>query len=86
MQAHPIAANHVNIILKACAKKAKLEKADTYSGHSLRIGFATEASRKGAPFKAIMKQGRWKSESTVLGYIQSGQKFEDNALYALFNE
>lgn len=64
---------------------ANLKKAQRYSGHSLRIGFATEASRKGAPFKASMRQGRWKSESTVLGYIEAGQKFEDNAVNAILN-
>jgi len=49
------------------------------------VGFATEASRKGAPFKAIMRQGCWKSESTVLGYIEAGKQFEENAVDVLLN-
>lgn len=76
----PIAPNHVNIILKQLAQQAKLQNADDYSSHSLRRGFATEASRKGAPFGAIMRQGRWKSESTVLGYIEAGKRFDENAV------
>jgi integrase len=86
IQKQPIAPNHVNIILKKCAKAAKLENAEQYSGHSLRVGFATEASRKGAPFKAIMRQGRWKSESTVLGYIEAGQSFEENAVDTMLDK
>ena len=26
-----------------------------------------------------MRQGRWKHVNTVLGYIEEGQRFEDNA-------
>ena len=37
------------------------------------------ASQKGASLKAIMRQGRWQHVSTVLGYIEEGQRFEDNA-------
>jgi len=47
--------------------------------HSLRRSFATAASRQGAMFHAIMRQGRWRHQGTVLGYIEAGQRFEENA-------
>ncbi len=75
----------VNLIVKSMAKDCDLENADKYSGHSLRRGFATCASQKGASFASIMKQGRWKSEKTVLGYFDEGQSFQDNAVSALLN-
>lgn len=39
------------------------------STHSRRRGHATEARRNGADFIQIKRQGRWKSTSTVLEYI-----------------
>lgn len=53
--------------------------ATRYSGHSLRRGFATAASQRGATLGAIMRQGRWRHEATVYGYIEEGQRFEANA-------
>jgi len=77
--------SHVNYLVKSLATTCKLDDAELYSAHSLRRGFATEASRKGATFKSIMQQGRWKSQGTVLEYIEAGQRFEDNAIYKIFN-
>lgn len=75
--------SQVNQVIKSAATSCKLPQADQYSSHSLRRGFATEASKKGAPFGAIMRQGRWRHEGTVLGYIDEGKKFENNAADAL---
>jgi len=75
----PIAPNHINIILKKIAKEIQLSEFDKISSHSLRRSFATLASQKGATFSAIMRQGRWRHERTVLGYIEAGKSFEDNA-------
>lgn len=69
----------VNRILQALAKACQLPEAERYSSHSFRRGFATTASQKGAPFGAIMRQGRWRHESTVLGYMEEGKRFEANA-------
>jgi hypothetical protein len=57
----------------------QLPDAENYSSHSLRRGFATTASKLGAPFGAIQKQGRWRDNATVLGYIDEGKRFDDNA-------
>lgn len=75
--------DRVNILLKSIAKSCSLSDSERYSAHSLRRGFATEASKNGASFGAIMKQGRWKHEGTVLGYIEEGKRFEGNAAKAL---
>lgn len=77
--------SQVNQILKSVATACHFPQADQYSSHSLRRGFATEASKKGAPFGAIMRQGRWRHEGTVLGYIDEGKKFENNAVSTLLD-
>ena len=81
----PIKPSQVNQILKSVATACQLPQADQYSSHSLRRGFATEACKKGAPFGAIMRQGRWRHEGTVLGYIDEGKKFENNAVSTLLD-
>lgn len=74
-----ITVHSVNQIIKNVATLCHLTEANEYSGHSLRRGFATSATRNGASFNAIMRQGRWKHEGTVYGYIEEGQRFEANA-------
>lgn len=74
-----ISSGQINTIIKSAAKECQLSDAKSYSSHSLRRGFATEASKKGAPFGAIMRQGRWRHEGTVLGYIEEGKLFDTNA-------
>ena len=79
ISATAITARQVNLTIKSIATACHLPDADTYSSHSLRRGFATEASRKGAPFGTIKRQGRWRHEGTVLGYIDEGKRFDQNA-------
>jgi integrase len=66
IKAEAIKPNQVNIIIQSLAKACRLPDAENYSSHSMRRGFATEASKKGASFGAIMRQGRWRHEGTVL--------------------
>ena len=73
-------AGHINRLIQHLAHACQLPEAEKYSSHSLRRGFATTASQKGAPFSAIMRQGRWRHEGTVLGYIEEGKRFEANAV------
>ncbi|MBN9286867.1 MAG: hypothetical protein BGO43_05065 [Gammaproteobacteria bacterium 39-13] len=77
--------NQVNIIIKTIAKACNMQDIYLYRSHSMRRGFATEASKKGASFSAIMRQGRWQHEATVLGYIEEGKRFDNNAVSHLFN-
>ena len=74
-----IKSNQVNLIIKQIARDCALENADDYSAHSLRRGFATEAAKHNVPFQSIMRQGRWKHEGTVLGYVEEGKRFDENA-------
>lgn len=69
----------VNRIIKRRAIECQWPNATHYSGHSLRRGFATAASQRGASLGSIMRQGRWRHEATVHGYIQEGKLFEANA-------
>ncbi len=76
----PLTPRSINLIIKSVALECKLSDAERFSGHSLRRGFATCASKSGASFVTIMRHGRWRHEGTVLGYIEEGQQFEDNAI------
>lgn len=76
----------VNNIIKAVATVCNLDiQNNRYSSHSLRRGFATEATRKKASLSSIMRQGRWRSMKTVMEYIEEGERLEDNAANAIFN-
>ncbi len=77
---HAIKSNQVNLIIKQITHDSDLENAADYSSHSLRRGFATEAAKHNAPFQSIKRQGRWRHEGTVLGYIEEGKRFEENAV------
>lgn len=76
----------VNQILKRACTKAGVDDALRFSGHSLRRGLATEAARSGASFEAIRKQGSWKNDTTVRGYIEEGSRFKDNVVSTLFDQ
>lgn len=74
-----LGANHVSYILKEIASNCGLPNPKSYSGHSLRRGFATSAGQQNVSLSAIMKQGRWKHSDTALGYMEEGQRFDMNA-------
>lgn len=76
----------VSDIIKKHAIESQWPNGQYYSGHSLRRGFATAASQKGASLGAIMRQGRWRHEATVHGYIEEGKHFEANAAAAVLNQ
>lgn len=76
----------VNDILKKRALECQWPNAQQYSGHSLRRGFATAASQRGASLGAIMRQGRWHHAATVHGYIEEGKLFEANAAAAILDK
>nr|MDT0664734.1 hypothetical protein [Micromonospora sp. DSM 115978] len=47
-----------------------------FGGHSLRSGFATAAARAGVTDRAIMRQGRWRSTTSLDGYVRAGRLFD----------
>lgn len=55
----------------------------TWGAHSLRAGFATQASRNGASRTAIMADGDWKS-AAVDKYIRRGKIWDDPAAGRIF--
>jgi integrase len=77
---HP---SSVNEILSAAGREAGLEYALSLSSHSLRRGMATSARRAGAKFQDIKKQGGWRHDGTVHGYIEEADRFSENAAGAL---
>ncbi|MBR7792150.1 site-specific integrase [Undibacterium sp. FT147W] len=73
----------VNTILAECAKQAQLDYVPELSSHSLRRGMATSAHRAGADFRDIKRQGGWRHDGTVQGYIEEASQFEENAAGSL---
>jgi integrase len=69
----------VNTILAQCARLAGLDYVPELSSHSLRRGMATSAYRAGASLRDIKRQGGWRHDGTVQGYIEEAGRFEDNA-------
>ncbi|WP_257626432.1 hypothetical protein [Janthinobacterium sp. NKUCC06_STL] len=53
------------------------------SSHGLRRGMATSAHRAGADFHDSKKQGGWRHDGTVQGYIKEASRFEANAAGSL---
>jgi len=73
----------VNAILTTRAQEAGVLYAPTMSSHSLRRGLATSAHRAGADFLEIKRQGGWRHDGTVHGYIEEARAFEENAAGSL---
>ena len=73
----------VNTVLTQAAKLAKLADSPALSSHSLRRGMATSAYRAGASFRDIKRQGGWRFDGTVQGYIEEADRFEENATSVL---
>lgn len=73
----------VNTILSARAEAAGLSYVPEMSSHSLRRGLATSAHRAGADFLEIKRQGGWRHDGTVHGYIEEARAFEENAAGSL---
>ncbi len=68
----------VGDIVKHAAKAAGLDAA-RYSGHSLRSGHCTQASRAGVPEHIIMQQTGHKSKENFAKYVRLGRIFEENS-------
>lgn len=82
---HALTGASVNAVLCECAKLAQLDYAPELSSHSLRRGMATSAHRAGAAFRDIKRQGGWRHDGTVQGYIEEAGQFAENAAGALLN-
>ena len=76
----------VNELLKKLASAAGLHNSQSYSSHSFRRGMSTAAARAGVDFELIRKQGGWRHDATVRGYIEEGQQLQHNAAHTLLDE
>jgi len=76
----------VNDLLKNLGESCGFDFAPELSSHSFRRGFSTSAARERVTFELIKKQGGWKSDSVVWGYIEEGQYFSDNAATSLMQK
>lgn len=69
-------------VVKDAAARLGLD-AGKYAGHSLRRGFATSASAKGADLAQIMRQTRHRSVTVAMQYVDEGQLFSNPASRAI---
>ncbi|MFZ6753002.1 site-specific integrase [Undibacterium sp. Dicai25W] len=76
----------VNAILSDCAEQAGVDHLLKLSSHSLRRGMATSAYRAGANFRDIKRQGGWRFDGTVQGYIEEADQFAENAMSGLLTK
>ncbi|CDG83220.1 phage integrase family protein [Janthinobacterium agaricidamnosum NBRC 102515 = DSM 9628] len=81
--ARALHAGSINTVLEDSAKQAGLDYVPDLSSHSLRRGMATSAHRAGADFLSIKRQGGWRHDGTVHGYIEEAGRFDDNAAGSL---
>lgn len=72
----------VGNVIKRAAKAAGLDP-EKYSGHSLRSGHCTQASRAGVAEHVIAQQTGHRSMSSLKRYIRLGRLFEENSADAL---
>lgn len=75
----PLNPASINEMLATRATAAGLAYVPELSSHSLRRGLATSAHRAGANFMDIKRQGGWRHDGTVQGYIEEASAFENNA-------
>lgn len=69
------------LIVRRAAKRAGIDHASAFTGHSLRSGFATETYRAGANPVWIADQGGWDRKSKAMyGYLHEVDGWKDNPL------
>lgn len=83
LQPHALSGGSVNRVLKILGKTCGLDFAPTLSSHSFRRGLSTAAARAKVDFAQIKRQGGWKHDATVRGYIEDGEQFRENAANSL---
>ena len=86
LQPHALSGASVNRLLKALGETCGLDFVPTLSSHSFRRGLSTAAAREKVDFAQIKRQGGWKHDGTVRGYIEEGQQFTDNAASTLLTK
>lgn len=72
-----LTAQYVSLILKKHAERVGLS-ADSFSAHSLRSGFITQAVRAGKPERRVKDHSGHASWETFNGYVKQAGTFEEN--------
>jgi integrase len=86
IQNKPLNPAAINEFLKGLGNKCNFDFSDELSSHSFRRGMSTSAARENVDFALIKKQGGWKSDATVWGYMEEGQQFSENASSTLLDK
>ncbi|ARU56848.1 phage integrase family protein [Oleiphilus messinensis] len=73
-------AGAINTLLKELGAQAKFDFVPNLSSHSFRRGLSTAAAREELDFELIKKQGGWKTDDVVRGYIEEGHAFKNNVV------
>lgn len=74
----------INEIVHRAAARAGLPNAASYTAHSLRAGFATQAALNGVPMGHWARHGRWNPTSPVPhAYVRSAEKKTHNPLKSM---
>ena len=76
---HRLTDQTVALLIKDCLRLAGIEN-KSFSGHSLRSGFATVAAESGADERSIMAMTGHKTTQMVRRYIRDANLFKNNAL------
>lgn len=80
VQCKPLSGRDVARIIKAMCERAGLAS-EHYSGHSLRRGLATQASRSGASVRSIQNQtGHARVDGSLQRYIEAGNRWDSNVV------
>jgi integrase len=82
----PLDPASVNAILASAAELAGLSYVPELASHSLRRGMATSSYRAGAGIREIKRQGGWRHDGTVHGYIEEATRFQENAAGVLLGK
>lgn len=86
VQQKALHAGAVNDLLKRLGHQCGFDFVPELSSHSFRRGLSTSAARAQVPFDLIKKQGGWRNDATVWGYIEEGQQLEENAASVLMGK
>ncbi len=86
VQAKSLNPGAINDLLKTLGTACDFDFVPDLSSHSFRRGLSTSAARERVDFELIKKQGGWKSDTTVWGYIEEGQQFTNNATVVLMKK
>jgi integrase len=86
IQAKSLSPGAINELLKTLGTACEFDFVPELSSHSFRRGLSTSAARERIDFELIKKQGGWKSDTTVWGYIEEGQQFTNNATVVLMKK